>query len=76
MGPGILLEFVSDAVAARFAHGETRQNFLKKLHPEAVIKPCSYHVVVQFIPLTLRPDKEVDLQEIEEVNGLGKGNII
>ena len=73
---GILLEFVSDAAVAWFAHRETCQIFLKKLHPEAVIKPRGYHVVVQFVPLTLRPNKEVDLREIEEVNGLAKGDII
>ena len=58
---GILLEFVSDAAAVWFACGETCQNFLKKLHPKAVIKPHGYHIVVQFIPLILRPNKEVDL---------------
>ena len=58
---GILLEFASDAAAAWFACRETRRNFLEKLHPKAVINPCGYHIVVHFVPLTLRPDKEADL---------------
>jgi len=69
---GILIELASDDAAAWFAHGEIHQNFLMKLHPGASAKPQGYHVVVQFIPLTFRPDKEVDLREIEEVNGMNK----
>ena len=56
-------------MAAWFARKETHQNFLEKLHPRAAVKPHGYHVVVNFVPLTFRPNKEVDLQEIEEVNG-------
>ena len=32
--------------------------------------------MVQFVPLTLQPEKDVDLHEIEEVNSLDKDDIV
>ena len=72
---GILLELNSDEAAEWFQGDGTWKTFLTHLHAATSIKPQLYHTVVQFVPLTFRPNREVDLQEIEEVNGLEEGNI-
>jgi len=72
---GILLEWGGDEAAIWFADTSVRQKFLTGFHPEAVIKARDYHVVVQFVPLTFRPDREENLREIEEVNGMKNGAI-
>jgi len=73
---GILAELDSEEAVMWFTTEGTREKFLEKLHPAARIKPRAYHVVVQFIPLTLRTDRVADLRKIEEVNGLDKGEVI
>jgi hypothetical protein len=73
---GILMELDSDEAVDWFAHQRIRDNFLGKLHPSASIKPRTFQIVVQFIPLTFRPDRDTDIRELEEVNGLEKGDIL
>jgi len=64
------MELDSDEAVTWFTSEKVRRPFLEKLHPAATIRPCSYNIVVQFIPLTFRVDKALDLRELEEVNGL------
>jgi hypothetical protein len=72
---GILLKLDSNEVALWFQNKEICKKFLEKLHQNTTIKLRSFHIVVQFVPLTLHLEKQTDLQEIEEMNGLGEGNI-
>jgi hypothetical protein len=72
---GILMELDSADAATHFDDESIRKKFLALLHPAASIKPRSYQIVVQFIPLTFRPDNESDLREIEETNGFDEGDI-
>ena len=72
---GILLELNSNTAVVWFLDSETRKSFLSHFHPSATIKPRLYNVVVQFVPLSFRPGREADLQEIEEVNGVEVGGI-
>ena len=55
--------------------GNIRWKFKEKLHPDVIIKSRGYHVMVQFVPLNFRMDKEMDLRETEEVNGMDAGVI-
>src|SRR6266481_2220539 len=72
---GILLELNSDEAAEWFADPEARKAFLSHLQGTATIKPRHYNVVVQFIPLTFRPNRDLDLREIKEVNKLDEGEL-
>ena len=49
---------------------------MEGLPPSIVIKHCNFHVVIHYIPLTFRLEKEVDLQEVEEANRLQMGDIV
>ena len=57
----ILLELNSNEAAEWFQGDGTRTTFLTHLHAATSIKPRLYHIVVQFVPLTFRPNREVDL---------------
>ena len=72
----ILLELNSDEAADWFQDLEVCRTFLLHLHMTITIKPQLYNIVVQFMLLTLRLEREVDLQEIEEVNWSDEDGII
>src|SRR6266481_986303 len=72
---GILMELDSNEAVEWFADKDVWKRFLEKFHPAASIKPRLYQVIVQFVPLTLRTDREMDLQEIEEANSTKHGEI-
>ena len=72
----MLMELDSEEVVAWFADWAVCVQFLKKLHPAAVIKPRLYQVLVQFILLTFQPDRAADLCEIEEANSIDDGGIV
>ena len=46
------------------------------LHPGTTIKSRDYHVVVQFVPLTFKPDSDEYLQEVEDINGILMGSLV
>ena len=73
---GVLMELDSDSTAEWFVQGCIQQAFTQKLPHGVNIKHCLYHTVVQFIPLSFWPEKESDLQEVEEVNGIKMGDIV
>ena len=73
---GVLMELDSDSAAEWFAQGRIQQVFMQKLPHGVNIKHRLYHTVVQFIPLSFWPEKESDLQEVEEVNGIKMGDIV
>ena len=72
----ILMELGSDEAVAWFQDTDVRKKFLANLHPNVAIKSRDYHVVTQFVPLTFRPDRAADILEVEEVNGMKKGDIV
>jgi len=57
-------------------HQHMQDGFLKKFHSGASIKPRIFQVNVQFIPLTFRPDSDLELRELEECIGINKGDIV
>ena len=67
---GILMELGSDEAVRWFDDKVVRGRFLGNLHLGAFIKPRVFNVVVQFVPLTFRLEKDAELRELEQVNGL------
>ena len=67
---GILMELGSNKAVTWFADMAIRSSFLEMLHPSTTIKSRDYHVVVQFVPLTFKPDNDEYLREVEDVNGI------
>ena len=66
----ILMELGSDEAVRWFDDEVVRGRFLGNIHPGAFIKPRVFNIVVQFVPLMFRPEKDMDLRELEQVNGL------
>ena len=73
---GILMELTSEDAVAWFWDVGVWEKFLEKFHPEVRIKSRDYHVVAQFISLNFQPDMVADIVEVEETNGMDKGDII
>ena len=73
---GILMELGSDEAVTWFADVAVRSSFLEIIHPGTTIKSRDYHIVVQFVLLTFKPDNDEHLQEVEDVNGIPKGSLV
>ena len=73
---GMLMKLDSKEAVTWFTGAATCKRFLEKLHPVVTIKPRLYQVMVQFVPLTFRPDRETDLHEVEEVNSIDTGGVV
>jgi hypothetical protein len=72
---GILMELNSDEAVEWLQEDKNCKIFMEKFNANMIIKPRSFHTIVQFLPLTFRRENPTDIQEIEEANGLRKGNI-
>ena len=72
---GILMELESDEAVEWFVHSSIRKKFVADLHLEAIIKLRNYHVVVQFVLLSFKSDKDNGLREVKESNGMKTGDI-
>ena len=55
---GILLEMNSDAVSEWINSPDNRAFFLERFAPVATVKERAFLLVVQFVPLHFRPDKD------------------
>ena len=73
---GVLMELGSNEAVTWFAEAPVHERFLGNIHPAASIKPRLYHVVVQFVALTFRPDRDTDLREVKEANSIDMGDIV
>ena len=40
-----------------------------------IIKLRNYHIIVQFVPLSFKPDKDNGLREVKESSGMKMGDI-
>jgi len=69
------MELDSDKDMVWLALQVTQHRFLVNFYPGTSIKPRTYQIVVQFMPLMFRPDRDVKLCELEEVNGIDQGDI-
>jgi hypothetical protein len=75
-GWGILLEAKSAEVIIWIKSDDRRKVLANNLEEGATIQDKTYMVVVPFVPLTLQPEVEVDLREIEEQNQMEVHDII
>ena len=72
---GLLLEMDSEDAAKWLDTPSNRTAFLSHFAPEAALKARTYSLVVQFMPLQFKPDKDADLCSLEVVNRLPTGLI-
>ena len=54
---GLLLEMDSEAATSWLNQPDNRADFLGRFALDAALKPRTYSLVVQFVPLQFRPDK-------------------
>ena len=73
---GILLEMNSDTAAGWINSPDNRASFLGQFAPDATVKERAFSLVVQFVPLHFRPDRDSDVRQIEEDNGLPSGAVL
>ena len=50
--------------------------FLDRFAPDAALKPRTYSLIIQFVPLHFRPDSNPDLCDTEEANQLPRNTIL
>jgi hypothetical protein len=75
-GKGVLLEAKNADTIRWIRREENRDRFASTLEEGSCIKERTYAVLVPFVPLSLRPEEEADLREIEEQNSLEEKDII
>jgi len=73
---GVLLELDSEEAAGWLGSLVTKASFLGHFALEAVIKERSFPLVVQFVPLYFKPEKESDLHQVEADNNLPTGSFL
>ena len=73
---GILLETDSEEAAAWLDSPGNKASFLNQFAPDAALKPRTYSLVIQFVPLHFQPDNDSDLRDIETVNQLPSNAIL
>jgi hypothetical protein len=74
-GTGILLEVKNAGTVGWLRETGRRAIFTEGMEEGATIKDRTFTLMVPFVPLSLRPERETDLREIEEQNDLKEGDI-
>ena len=73
---GILLEMNSDAASGWINSPDNRASFLECFPLDATVKERAFSLVVQFVPLHFRLDKDREVRQVEEDNSLPVGVIL
>ena len=73
---GVLLEMNDEVAAAWINNPVTRATFSEHFTPDAVVKSWAYSVVVQFVLLHFKLEREVEIRQIEEANAIEAGSIL
>ena len=73
---GLLLEFDSEQSANWLKRDEISKRVLDNIGSGARIKNRSYQVIVQFVPVSFKPDDDAQLRSVESVNGLDPTSIL
>ena len=66
----------SEEAATWINSPDNKTPFLSQFALDAALKPETYSLVVQFVPLHFRPNSDSSLQEVEEANQLPKNAIL
>ena len=66
----------SEEAATWLNSPDNKTPFLSQFAPDAALKPQTYSLVVQFMPLHFRPDSDSSLREVEDANQLPKNAVL
>ena len=72
----VLLEMDIEEAACWLSVSATRAVFLDRFAPDASVKEQAFPMVVQFIPLFFKPEKEAEVHQVEKDNDLPEGSIL
>ena len=72
---GILFELDSEEAVAWINEAQHRLMFTEVLAPGDRVKTRLFPLVIQFIPLHFRPDKDNELRHDENINKLAHGEL-
>ncbi len=73
---GILLELDSEAAAGWLGDTAMKAAFISRYAPEATVKEQAFPLVVQFVPLHFKPERDTEIGSLEKDNGLPAGSIL
>ena len=73
---GVLLEMDSESAARWLNVPVTQASFLNQFAPNASFKEQAFPIVVQFVPLHFKPDKALEIHQVEKDNGLPDGSLL
>ena len=73
---GVLLEMDSEAAACWLSAPASQASFLSRFAPDALVRERAFSLVVQFVPLYFKPEKEMEICRIEEDNDLSTGSLL
>lgn len=72
---GILLEMGSTEAALWLKEAGRTNKFVAALEPGAKLKARLYPTIAQFVPVSFGPENESEIHEIEDNNGMTRGDI-
>ena len=73
---GVLLEMNGEAVASWLSTPATQALFLGCFAPDATVRERAFSLVVQFVPLYFKPEKDQEIHQVEEDNGLPASSLL
>ena len=73
---GVLLEMDSEEAAGWLNTSATWAAFLDWFAPDASVKEWAFPMVVQFVPLFFKPEKEAEICQVKRDNDLPEGSIL
>ena len=73
---GMLLEMDSEATACWLSAPASRASFLSRFALDALVREQAFSLMVQFVPLYFKPEKEMEIRWIEENNDLSTGSLL
>ncbi|KAF8511470.1 hypothetical protein JB92DRAFT_3118072 [Gautieria morchelliformis] len=73
---GYLLEFNTEEAAELFQEQQRAERLLTLFDQTSMIKPTSYTIIVEFVPVRFEPSAQSNLDDVENLNALEKGNIL
>ena len=73
---GVLLEMDSESAVGWLSTPATQASFLSHFAPNALVKEWAFSLVVQFIPLYFKLDKESEMRQVEKDNSLPDSSLL
>jgi hypothetical protein len=72
---GLLIEMDNDRAANWMKNTKNAENFCKTIGPNAKFKIKTYSLITYNVPISMDPDNNAHIEEIQEVNQLERGTI-